>query len=136
MKKFLHNIVERTKSMLAGRRGTVYQLSWDQSEVTLNWLSMENETGSVSFRWDSVLTVHTFKRDHYIYDCICLEFETPEGWIEIDEEMGGWDEFLDAVELMLPNFPPHSKWWHQVAVTAFETNHSKLWTRSQDEPPA
>ncbi len=129
MKRFLHNVAERFRSMRDGRHSTVYDLSWDQSAVEIRWLTMENESGALSFPWDAVSTVDTFKRDQFTVDCICLAFETPDGWIEVNEDMNGWGEFLDAVELSLPGFPPQEKWWRKVMVPAFETNHATLWKR-------
>ena len=90
MKRFVHNVSERIKSMRESRHGTVYDLSWDQSCVEVRWLTMENETGSVAFAWESVSAVDTFKRDYFTVDCICLAFETPRGWIEVNEDMKGW----------------------------------------------
>jgi hypothetical protein len=130
MKRFLHNIVERIKSRCDGRRQTVYDLSWDQSGVELRWLTIENERGSVSFLWESVSAVDTFKLDLWSFDCICLSFKTPDGWIEVNEHMKGWDDFLDVAESSLPGFPPHEKWWKKVAFPPFETNQSTLWTRT------
>jgi len=131
MKRFLHNVAERLKSMRDGRHSTVYELSWDQSGVDVRWLTLENETGSVSFPWSDVSTVDTFKRDYFTVDCICLAFETPDGWIEVNEDMKGWGAFLDAVEVRLPGFPPQEKWWRKVMLPAFETNQATLWTRGE-----
>ena len=133
MKKFLHNVAERFKSMRQRRAGTEYEVVWDESDVRVQWLTMENETGSVSFPWESVSAVDTFKRDLLTVDCICLAFETPEGWIEVNEEMKGWGGFLEAVESSLRGFPSQEKWWRRVMIPAFETNHSRLWTKREGE---
>lgn len=129
----MHNVSERIKSMREGRHGTVYDLSWDQSCVEVRWLTMENETGSVAFAWESVSAVDTFKRDYFTVDCICLAFETPRGWIEVNEDMKGWGAFLDAVESSLPGFPQQERWWNKVMIPAFQTNHSRLWTKSEQK---
>jgi len=119
--------------MRQGRSETQYEIVWDDRDVQVQWLTMENETGSASFPWDSVSAVDTFKRDCFAVDCICLAFETPKGWIEVNEDMKGWGGFLDALESSLPGFPPQKKWWRRVMLPAFETNHSRLWTRKQRE---
>jgi len=129
MKTFLHNVAERFKSMRDGRRETVYEVSWDQFGAEVRWLTATNEIGAVTFPWNSVSVVDTFKRDCFIFDCICLSFETPDGWVEVNEDMKGWGEFLDAVELSLSGFPPQKDWWSKVVIPAFETNHLRLWTR-------
>jgi hypothetical protein len=129
MKKFLHDVVERIKSRREGRTRTQYKLVWDKKLVRVEWLTMENDTGSVSFSWDTVLAVDTFKRDFFMVDCICLAFETPDGWIEVNEDMEGWGEFLTAVESRLDGFPSQHGWLRKVMVPAFEANHARLWTK-------
>ena len=129
MKRFLHNVAERIRSISEGRRDTIYQLAWDQSGATVSWLTMENETGELSFTWNSVSAVDTFKRDLFTIDCICLAFETPSGWIEANEDMKGWSDFLAVVESSLPGFPDQQKWWNKVMIPAFQMNHARLWTK-------
>jgi hypothetical protein len=131
MKKFLHDVAERIKSMREGRASTEYRISWDEKTVRVEWLTLENDTGSLSFSWDSVLAVDTFKRDFLTADCICLAFETNDGWIEVNEDMKGWSNFIPALESCLPGFPPQKIWLHDVALPAFATKHARLWTKSQ-----
>jgi hypothetical protein len=129
MKGFLHNVVERIKSRREGRTATEYRIIWNEENVRVEWLTLENDTGSLSFSWDSVLAVDTFKRDFFSVDCVCLAFETPDGWIEVNEEMQGWGDFLTAVESHLAGFPPQKNWWHDVVLPPFATNHARLWTK-------
>ena len=134
VKKYLHNAAERLKSMREGRRGTQYEIVWNERNIQVKWLTMENETGSISFLWDSVSAVDTFKRDLVYMDCICLAFQTDDGWIEVNEGMKGWgNKFLTAVESKLPGFPPQETWLDKVALPPFETNHSRLWNRKAAE---
>jgi hypothetical protein len=131
MKRFLHNIHERIKSRRQGRTGTVYQVITDETGCQIKWLTMENETGEESFRWDAVTKVKTFKRDQYTVDCICLAFETPDGWFEVNEDMKPFGPFLHAVERSLPGFPPQKDWWREVMLPAFATNERELWERNK-----
>jgi hypothetical protein len=126
MKKFLHNVVERIKSRREGRTDTQYQIVWNAEGVHVDWLTVENTRGSVAFSWDSVRTVDTFKRDLFMVDCICLAFQTTDGWIEINEDMRGWRDFLAAVESSLPGFPLLSDWYGKVMLPPFEANHATL----------
>ena len=118
----------------------------DGSEVCVSWLAMENTKGSVFFSWDTVGAVDTFgslsfpwdtvgaddtfKRDLFSGDCICLAFETAEGWIEVNEDMTGWRDFLAMVEFSLPEFPALESWYGKVMLPPFETNHARLWERT------
>lgn len=131
MKKFLYDAAERLRSKRDGRTETQYEIVWNESDVRVEWVTMENETGLVSFRWDTVSAVDTFKRDLFNVDCICLAFETPDGWIEVNDDMRGWGEFLIAVEAALHGFPPQAKWWQKVMIPAFATNHQRLWTEGE-----
>lgn len=118
---------------MASRTDTVYKVMSDDTGVRVNWLTMENEIGEVAFRWDDVKTVKTFKRDYFSVDCICLAFETPDGWIEVNEDMKPFGPFLDAVERALPGFPPQTDWWIQVMKPAFAPNERELWKRNKSE---
>ena len=134
IKKFLRNTRERIKSRLQGRTDTVYHIATDANGCRIIWLTMGNETGEVSFRWDAVTMVRTFKRDQLAVDCICMAFETPDGWIEVNEDMKSFGPFLEAVERCLPGFPPQEQWWHQVMLPAFALNEKDLWKRNKSEP--
>ena len=136
MKKFLHNIAEWYKSMRERRRGTQSEIVWNDREVTVKWLTMESETRAVSFLWESISAVDTFKRDQLTVDCICLAFQTDDGWIEVNEDMKGWDCFLKEVELRLPGFPSREAWRGKVMLPPFKTNHANLWTRKTAEQAA
>jgi hypothetical protein len=132
MKKFLHNVAERIKSMHQGRTETLYEIAWGEEAVKVKWLTMENVAGCVSFSWQEVLAVDTFKRDYFTVDCTCLAFQIPEGWIEVHEEMKGWADFLAAIESHLSGFPPKENWLRKVMIPAFEMNHARLWTKGQN----
>ncbi|MBM3860037.1 MAG: hypothetical protein FJ395_10345 [Verrucomicrobia bacterium] len=136
MNAFLHNIRERIKSRLEGRTRTVYEVSTDDTGVRIKWLTIENTTGEAGFRWDAVTTVRAFKRDYFPVDCICLAFETPNGWFEVNEDMKPFGPFLDAVERYLPGFPPQKDWWRQVMHPAFAPNERELWKREKNPFPA
>lgn len=82
--------------------------------------------------WDTVLAVEVYKIDLVTTDCICLAYQTSDGWREINETSDDWEESLDAFESNLPGFPLREKWLHKVTFPAFEPNHKRLWTRSEE----
>ncbi|MBA4388876.1 MAG: hypothetical protein C0404_12910 [Verrucomicrobia bacterium] len=129
MKRFLHDVRERVKSMMQGRHNTVYSLETDDIGVRIKSLTMENEAGEVTFRWDAVTAVKTYKLDLFSVDCICLAFETSDGWIEVNEDMKPFGPFLEALERHLPGFPPQKDWWQQVMLPAFAPNERELWKK-------
>jgi len=134
MRQFLHNAVERLKSAREGRTGIRYDITTTADGVQLRWLTPENETGGLTFRWAAVSAVDTYKRDCLIVDCICVAVETPDGGVELNEDMNGWEAFIDTVETHLPGFPARNQWWQKVAIPAFEANHRRLWRRSGTFP--
>ena len=75
----------------------------------------------------------TFKCDLITSDCVCLEFETPNGWIEINEEMKEWNLFLDALKSNIPDLPSQEKWYQLVMISAFETNHANIWLKKSNK---
>jgi hypothetical protein len=129
MWKFLHNAAERIRSRRQGRTGTGWQIVWNDAAVQVKWLTLENDAGSVSFSWDSVLAVDTFKRDLFAVDCFYLAFQLPGGWMEVNEEMKGWADFLTTVGSRLPGFPPLESWLWKVSDPAFKSNRTRLWTK-------
>lgn len=131
MKRFLRKVREWIKSRRQGRTRTGYEIVTDDAGCRVKWLTIENETGGVSFRWDAVISVKTFKRDLFAVDCICLAFETPEGWFEVNEDMQPFGAFLEVVERNLPGFPPQKDWWMQVMLPAFAPNERELWRRNK-----
>ena len=133
MKIFIHNLIERFKSKLEGRTEPQYEIVWNLDKIRVQWLTVENETKSLSFSWESILAIDTFKRDQITTDCICLAFETSEGWVEINEDMKNWDAFLKAVELRIFGFPSYEQWYNKVMLPAFETSHATLWNKKNQE---
>ena len=129
IKKHLKNIVERIRSRLEGRTETQYTITVDDTSVRLDWLTLENERCHLIFTWDKVRTVEAYKRDLFVVDCICLSFETSDRWVELNEDMDGWDDLITTAQKRLPKFPTHETWWETVALPAFETNHMTLWKK-------
>ena len=130
MNRFLHNFCERLRSLAQGRNNTVYEIITDETGCRIKWLTIENETGESSFRWDDVTAVKAFKRDQFMVDCICLAFKAPDGWYEVNEDMKLFGPFLTAVERYLPGFPAQKDWWKQLMLPAFAPNERELWKRS------
>jgi len=88
-------------------------------------------SGSVSsIRWNDVKTVLAYKRDLYATDLICLGFTSPDGTIEVDEEMPGWPQLVERLPTVLPGTPPMSDWWERVAKPPFAPCVTKLFERA------
>ena len=57
---------------------------------------------TVTWRWDDVSRVVAFKRDALTSDLLCLAIERGDQLIELNEDMGGWNELLDRLSSYLP----------------------------------
>ena len=73
----------------------------------------ESSQPPATLEWHDVSAVLAYKRDLYSVDLICLGFVTPEGTIEVDEEMQGWSQMLEELPSRLPGVPPVSDWWER-----------------------
>ncbi|WP_442510261.1 hypothetical protein SH528x_001872 [Novipirellula sp. SH528] len=78
--------------------------------------------------WANVTGIVAFKRDLLTTDLICLQLQLGDGtYIETDEEMVGYREFLDIVT---SNYDLAPNWWSDVAFPAFKTNMTTIWPAS------
>ena len=136
MRRFFHRAGQRIKGATRGRAETRREIVCGPDGVKVHGAILESGAGSATFSWDLVLRVQTFKRDLFAVDLICLAIEMPEGCVEIDEEMQGWDELLKELEQRLPGFPRWEEWWSTVAFPPFATNQAELWVRKTPEDDA
>ncbi len=87
---------------------------------------------SVVIRWDEIQTVTVFKRDLFTVDCICLfAARNDDSGIELDEEMCGWQEFVDAMPTYLRGCMKWEDWFLALAFPAFATNTTQIYSRGE-----
>jgi len=133
LSKQLRRLTTRVRSRREGRTGTTYTVVPSLEGLHLSWLTLENETGSVSLCWPEVREVVAFKRDLYAVDLICLTFGLASGRaVELHEEMHGWQAVLEGLPQYLPGSKPFPEWFHEVAVPAFAPNPTFVFRRSQE----
>jgi len=129
-KQIANRFRQRVKSAIEGRRTTVYNISDTSEELTVNWLTIENETGEDRIKWNDVVSVYVFKRDLFAVDCICILFELSDGTsVEINEEMQGWGNLVDKLPQRLPDCKNFADWFETVAFPAFEINVNQIYQR-------
>jgi hypothetical protein len=81
-------------------------------------------------RWADVQAVVAYKRDVFAFDVICLALEFPGPTsIELNDQMQGWQPFIDSLPLYLDGLPPSDEWVPAVALPAFATNMRVLFRR-------
>ena len=79
--------------------------------------------------WKDVNGVVAYKRDLFAYDEICLGFSSPNGGVEVNEQMQGWDALINALPAYLAGVPCPDQWWEKVAQPPFATNATTLLSR-------
>ena len=81
-------------------------------------------------RGGDIEEVHSYRRDLFAYDLICLGFNKSgtDELYEIHEEMEGYADLLDALQCYLPEFS--LGWMFDVAHPAIETDQQVVWCRS------
>lgn len=77
--------------------------------------------------WEEVQEIRTYKVDLFAYDEICLAFQTPAGWHEIEESDAGFMEVAKRMEAAFLELPRN--WYSAVAVPAFEPCEAVLYRR-------
>jgi hypothetical protein len=98
--------------------------------LTVTTRFKDGSTTRAEVLWSEVARIVAFKRDVFAYDMICFGFETAEGCVEVDEEMEGWEEMIDALSSYLPGILGEADWWGKVVQPPFATNPTTLFTRS------
>lgn len=61
---------------------------------------------------------------------MCLGFETPEGTVEVHEDMQGWSQLVEELPSRLLGVPQLSDWWERVAKPPFASCVIKLYERA------
>jgi len=81
--------------------------------------------------WADVQKVGVFKRDLAIVDMLCLVVELPgPSTVELNEEMVGWQGFVEALPHFLTGAKPFHEWFMEVAFPAFETKPTLVFSRA------
>lgn len=82
-------------------------------------------------RWDGVERITAYKRDEWTVDCICLLFGGKDGTlIELNEDLGNWQDFIEALPTYLPGARKCHDWFREVAFPAFATNPTAVYDRA------
>lgn len=83
--------------------------------------------------WQDIRQITAFKRDLYAFDCICLLIATPDGVMEVNEQMEGFIAFREAMEAHF-GFAP--TWYIQIMTPVFEPTPIHLYRHPDLIEPA
>ena len=95
--------------------------------VTVNF--SDGSVEQLRLQWTDVNGVVAYKRDLFAYDEICLGFSSPDGGVEVNEQMQGWNTLIEALPAYLAGVPSPDQWWEKVAQPTFATNFTTLFPR-------
>lgn len=89
--------------------------------------NVQPEALVLRFKWADVVRIHTFKRDLFSFDEICLQFDLADGsCVTLGEEDADWAPLMQAVQ---EHFPLPADWWGAVMKPAFVANYRVLWEK-------
>jgi hypothetical protein len=105
-----------------------YAINFDDLGVRLtNLRKVEDQVHQVL--WSDVCRVVAYKVDLLMYDMICIYLTRADGTgVELDEHMAGWNGLMINLHELLPGCTPYDDWWHPVAVPAFKTNETVIFS--------
>lgn len=84
-------------------------------------------------KWQEVTTVLACKRDVYAFDLICLAFSFSAGTIEVDEQMEGWSQLVEALPSHLPGALKFLDWYERVVQPPFATCATTVFERAYSD---
>jgi len=118
---------ERLMARLKGIPGPFIQ--FDQAGLMLTVCHADGSESKTELSWSEVNGIVAYKRDCFAVDLICMGITTPDGAIEVNEEMDGWEALTDAIPTLLPGMTGKKEWWDKVAQPPFAANPTTLFSR-------
>lgn len=103
-------------------------IQFDETGMMVTAWHADGSESKTELKWNEVQGVVVYKRDCYTVDLICMVFETPDGAVELSEEMDGWSALIDAVPRLLPGTTSKAEWWDKVAQLPLAVNPTTLFS--------
>lgn len=79
------------------------------------------------YRWHDIEETKAYKRDLITIDHLCLDISFEKVVLSISEDLPGWPEFINRMEIMLTGVL--SEWERQVIATPFANNETIIYKR-------
>jgi len=110
------------------RPAPTHLVQFDSEGFTVN--AVQPKANPNSMKWSEVAKVTAFKRDLFAVDLICvLLSKADSSGIEVDEDMGGWDEFVKRLPNNLAGCKAWEQWFTEVAFPAFDPKMTEIFNR-------
>jgi len=104
-------------------------IQFDETGLMVTASHTDGSESKTELKWNEVNGVVAYKRDCYTVDLICIGFANPDGAVELDEEMDGWNALIGAVPRLLPGTISKQECWDKVAQPPFAANPTTLLSR-------
>jgi hypothetical protein len=123
----------RIDKIKESRRGTSASVRCDELGITQFVSSRQDAVRTQSLPWDYVTQVFAYKRDLLTVDQISLTFlsHDPGELIEVSEDDEGYEQLIEQLPKRLAGFPTPEEWWQKMALPPFETQWTRLYSRSK-----
>lgn len=102
--------------------------------ASANGFSIRNRNSDdcIEVEWEEIVRITAFKRDFFVYNCVCVAFELTGGKsVEINESMDG---FVDAMEQVAENcdgFIEFYNWYMNNKYSSFEAEVTELYCKEE-----
>jgi hypothetical protein len=104
-------------------------IRFDSEAITVTDLRTPEEK-SVRIVWDDIVRLTLYKADLFSVDLICLHIKLRDDReFEVDEDMIGWSDLIDALPRQLPGCKQWEQWFQDVAHLAFASNPTEIYRR-------
>jgi hypothetical protein len=107
-----------------------HEIECDSTGCSVTPLDKRAEPARIE--WRDVDRATAFKRDLFAVDLLCLALIRADGSaVELDEDMKGWDAFVQSLPARLPGCAKWESWFADVAFPAFERNETEVFRRQE-----
>lgn len=100
-------------------------------EVSATGFRVLADDSEYEIEWPQVREVVAFKRDRFIVDDVCLSFLVGERWIEVHEDMPGWQQLVDGLDRRIMGVTPSREWRPRVVHPPFARNEEVIFRRAE-----
>lgn len=100
-------------------------------DVTAHGFTLSGAGEAWEVAWAQVREVVAFKGDRFIVDDVCLSILVGERWLEVHEEMQGWDELVAGLDSRIMGMTPSSEWRPRVVHPPFSRNEEVIFRRAE-----
>lgn len=110
-----------------------YAILHDPKGIRVADVSIEGRI-RLSVNWQDITKIVAFKIDRFSVDHVVVLIETSVGTSQLDEDMTGFWEFVEALPGYLPGIPTLYECWQRVVTPSFKTCPTTLYPAEAVQP--